>query len=725
MPERKEDSNKNWRYDTNYPGANLKRNPVGVAMPALVEAVGLDGRFVGSLRPFPGMADSTIHGIPAPGDGDWENGVHAAYGDEVASIANIVFTKYASVQKGVSKHTLSGLVIIGDSPAGYSGSGVAKALYFAYRDSEDNLQHVVCLDSFDRWKDYWPTELVSGSFDVTSQGRYIYLVVSGATGARTDGGNTFDHMSGKAGPWNRAYWWDFEINNWDRFNHDGGELDASGEPRGSRAVGYENQWQPRFLGTLPYRLLDTKYNEEGDGAWMDASDTAFEVEFVEEGSDVVNGNINYNFAAMLVSRKHRLRTPLRWHRAAFATDTTGRTLGWSLKKISQPWAYPSNADNAISDSSGEGGNFLSSWGIPHVDGVRLYRTTHLESTDSGYEDPANLKEPYELQGYLYLARAYEELPAVFPSVAAGDHPFSYSTLRVRHNTNPDTYPDDVVVNAPWDPALILQEQYDPYMDEWGPAPRMKKLISYNGILVGVTDIEAPINADTSWEEAEQRVEEFCWSSLATGEPENFPAANRVPVDEPAEKVLSLELVGGHVFGVSTGGVYRLTRSGTSMAVDNIATKVGGVSHYGQTGVGSSLFVLTRGGMKEFDGNTGEQKSVTVLDRIVQDDSEWAGSLASVQMEYDAALGALVLLNTSTREAYLLWENTGAVTKLEGCPWSWITSGPDVKVAGPRRVYWVTSSGVTHVVDVSREMGFRGYHLPGGLRGWNLRQRSRV
>jgi hypothetical protein len=119
-----------------------------------------------------------------------------------------------------------------------------------------------------------------------------------------------------------------------------------------------------------------------------------------------------------------------------------------------------------------------------------------------------------------------------------------------------------------------------------------------------------------------------------------------------------------------------------------------------------LFIVTSSGLKQIDGNTGAINSVTVLDRVLLDDSEWAGSLGAVHVEFDAKLGALILLNTTTKEAYLLWESTGAVTKLEDLPWAHLTAGPDVKTDGPTRAYWVTSTGLVHVIDGAREMAGR-------------------
>jgi len=131
-----------------------------------------------------------------------------------------------------------------------------------------------------------------------------------------------------------------------------------------------------------------------------------------------------------------------------------------------------------------------------------------------------------------------------------------------------------------------------------------------------------------------------------------------------------------------------------------------VSRYGAAGVGGSLFIVTPAGVKEIDGNTGEIRSLSIMDRIILDDSEWAGTLGSVSVVYDAKVGALVFLNTSKAEAYVLWEATGAVTKIVDAPWTFIAAGPDVLTDGPQRAFFITSTGAVHVIDGARQMGKR-------------------
>jgi hypothetical protein len=123
-------------------------------------------------------------------------------------------------------------------------------------------------------------------------------------------------------------------------------------------------------------------------------------------------------------------------------------------------------------------------------------------------------------------------------------------------------------------------------------------------------------------------------------------------------------------------------------------------------VDNVLFIVTKAGVKSIDGNSGAIKSISAMDRIICDDREWAGSLDSVILEYDATIGALIFLNTTEKEAVILWEATGAVTRVVDCPWAFLVGGPNVKTNGPQRAYFVMDDGTVSCIDGAREMGKR-------------------
>lgn len=642
MANRQLEDNNPWTYPTLMPNMDGKTNKHAVTLPNLVEAVGLDGRFMGALRPFPGMADVTVHGVPAPSGST-----------TISTISNIVLVKYVSIQKGTSGDVLKGLAILADNQG-----GTGKSLYFSYRDTSDNSTDVVELEDYDSWDDFKLTSY--DQYDITSLGRYIYVCISGDTTS------TVSQWSDKEPPYNKAYFWDYKTNSWDKF-----------------VTGFD----VRFMGLMPRRVLGHPLNEEDDGSYTgDSSDVMAAEVYGPTGHTTPGGE--YTYAVELVSRKHNLRSYLRLHtETALGTGNSG--LRFFIDEIQLP-VDGGGFTNQIKGNTHER-TCIINWGIPHVDGFRLWR--------SPLGDSGAPFDKYTPVGNLYLVDEYIEKGVYRPTSAL-------LSLQIDHDSIiGTTFNDD---KSSWfeDAGLTAQPQYNPFLHDFQAAPRFKRLQAYDGLLIGVTDVEEPADPDENWEDNEKVPEAIAWSTLIEDEPENFPADQQYRPDVAAERFLSLEPAGDHIFGITNSGIYKCTRSGSTLGINRLSFRMGGVSRFGQTGIGNTLFIVTKAGLKQIDGNTGTINSVSVLDRVLLDDGEWASTLGNVHVEFDATVGALILLNTSKEEAYILWESTGAVTKLEDIPWSYLASGPDVLSDGADRAYFVTSSAQVHCIDGAREMGKR-------------------
>jgi len=738
MPERRDDNNAYWTYKTTYPGADFKQNQAGVQHPQLVEATGTDGRFIGAIRPFPGMADSTIHGVPKP-----------EAGQTITSVSNIVYAKYVSVQKGATRHTLKGIAYIADNQL-----STGSAIYFAYRDSQDGTDDVVMLEDFKVWTDYTLDSLAE--YDITSNGKYIYFVCSGTTSSTPL--SKWDEMEP---PYNKAYFFDWRINDWDAFNRNG--------------TGFEN----RFMGIFPLRLLEGAFNEDAraerlrgiaaattdgsttidltgdtpDLSGVIAGDTItlrgttdgtnwirqLEIVSADNGLDTVltttappltatgmtwvikEANTldsedtmdfqvfgtaaapaadfrmpkgNYTGALELVSRKHNLRSYIRF-RTQFAAEGARSSLGFEVVRQKLP-NQVDGASGQINQLRGDAHTATCTlfWGIPHVDGYRFWRSQGDGATSGSNQDKYTLTNP------LHLLNAYLEKGVYQPTSSILIQNFEHVPVFAERGTfegNTKYFSDA---------GLVVQLKYDALDETFGAMPRAKLITNYTGLLVGVTDIAEPSTLEGDWEQADQRTEELFWSHTGKLEPENFPPENRYPPDDPSEKFLALEVAGDHCFAISTSSVYKLSRSGTPMAMNRILSRLGGVSRSAATGVGNILFLVTEAGVKSIDGNTGAVKSISAMDRIIMDDSEWAKSLANVHLEYDATVGALVFLNTTENECFILWEATGAITRLTDCPWVFLAGGNDVLTNGSQRAYFILSDGTVHCIDGAREMGKR-------------------
>lgn len=658
MPERQGDNNAPWVYFAVDPGMDLKTNPIAVEQPKLVESVGVDGRYVGAIRPFPGFADASVHGVPRPSGST-----------TVTSITNVEFARYVSVQKGISNNTLKGIVYLAQNQA-----ATGKAVYFAYRDSETGNGDVRMLEDFASWVDFKPTVL--HDYDFTSMGRYIYFSAS------ADTTTTVASVSGKEAPYNKAYFWDFKVNSWDTF-----------------VTGFSQ----RFMSILPDRILGVLINQPSVDVTQKSSTEAYETAQYVTGAagsgslyDLPTGN--YTFAAMLLSRKHNLRSKMR--RLQRNPIGSGSSLVWRIFRT----ALISGA-RQIQNSTGTDPSSAHAWGLSHWDGMRLYRSV----VDDLSDQIGSSAIVYSSVNPLHIQENYVE--RYLDGSLVDDETFKVAQDNITPLNPPNAYALSVGVrynSFMQDSALVQQDQYDPVLDDFGPAPRMKRIVAYDGMLVGVTDIREPTTLTKEWSEIERYPESIAWSIVTRypPEPENFPADHIYPLDDPAERVFVLEPAGDYLFAVTNAAVYRMVRSGAQLAINKLQYRMGGVSRFGAVGVGNTLFVLTKTGVKQIDGNTGEVAAVSALDRLIFDEGGWAASLTSVRMAYDAHAGCLILLNTSNKECVFLWEATGAVTKLEQCPWAYVTVGPDVLIDGPARAFFVTSTGDVHVIDANRTMGKR-------------------
>ena len=113
MPAKKPDVKPPFRYPFAIPAVNLGVEDSSIAPPYLAKAVGLDGRYLGSLRRFPGFR--VVRNIQDHLD---------------ANFTGIDRIWYTSIQKGASADVIRGFVVLADSP-----TATHKALYFAYYDT--------------------------------------------------------------------------------------------------------------------------------------------------------------------------------------------------------------------------------------------------------------------------------------------------------------------------------------------------------------------------------------------------------------------------------------------------------------------------------------------------------------------------------------------------------------------------------------------------------------
>jgi len=641
MPERECDDHAKWFYRPTFPGMDLRMSPGAIDPRMLAEATGIDGRNEGGLRVFPGFGGESVHGVPSP-----EVGVTA-----IEEINNIQKVWYASVRKGVSPDTLSGLVIFADNQ-----TDDGKALYFAYRDSSDGGTDVVQLEDFALWDDFKPTTFEQ--YDVSCLGRYLYFVNAGEIDS------TVSIVNATAPPYNKAYYWDFKINDWDR---------------------YVGGWQQRLMGLLPERCLVTSVNTDRIGDPTDIFDMGL------SGDDKPLPPGQYTFGCELVSQKHNLRSFMR--RRTYDLPSAAYSIRYVMNNLWLPENNPTPGYHQLLRQVSNGQTAPLHWGIGHVDGFRLWRTPR---NDTGVT--AGKYRPVQR---LYEYRPYEPLNAQPSGTGIA---FWYFKIQ-NEDAEIDAYTREI--EHVDDDGLYTNDEYSAEHHDFGAAPRMKRLLGFDNMLIGVTDQASPDDTglDEAWTKQDRVPESIVWSAIHLDEPENFPVLNYEPLNDPSERVLNLYPGSSAAFALTNKSVYRIARAGTGVSITRIVNGISAMSQDGAVAAGDTLYVLTATGVKEVDGLTNEVRNVKLVNRLIIDDRQWGKTLSDVKMGYDSFAGALILLNTDQKEMVILWEATGAVTRVVNCPWTFVTSGQDVLSDGVgQRCYLVTSSGVINVIDAFRESG---------------------
>lgn len=723
MPQINDDPRGREIYEFTGAGVDLRQDRSKVRLPDLVESIGTDGRFLGAIRPFPGFIGASVHGIPDPSP----------------ALSNIRLVKYAAIRKGLGNGILRGIVYLADNTQDKTVVGAGAASDYSWTAStqggHENSYFMVLKN---------PGAKAHPHLDVSAL--MTHLVINGVATVAT---GTFSGTPLTAGQWGLGHLSNDEAALGGTFTtvyyrHDAGGTDPDTLADGYLKIRmpgwgvYFSYWDSALssavtvaiddFSMLENSLLGTSLDEydfacndryiylvtgkrPSRAYWYDFAYTSWqttnnEIENRYMGtystdsldafpkayypnrvtvSTAVDTPVfpdgSYQGALELVSRKHNIRSLI-------AIDSVTVSGGASVltyavgDKAQMPYYTVSGSDYLdgrwISDS-------VTYWGMQHWDTLRIWRT--LKQDTSGI---TGLDLP--IYGTLFLEREQNfALNSISGSELEG-LVFDMGTLAT-FKLNPYTV----------DTALAQTlSSYDPYLHEVGRVPESKRIACLDGMTVVVARPFVFSDTEKEWSYTGSLSECIMYSSLVMGEVENFPVSNVWRPSRPGEVFHALRPVGDYIAAIGSAGVYRLLQNGTEMAGTTLARGVGGVSRWGNTSIGASLFFISKSGLKEVDMNTGSIRSLATVDRMIFDDRQWRDSLANVHMAYDAEAGVIILLNTTEHECIFLWESTGAVTTLVDCPWTFLTEGPDAKTGGTQRAYFVTDDGRVHAIDAGRE-----------------------
>ena len=153
-----EKSKFSFQYTVMNAALDMRRHRSVVAPGLLTKAVGVDGRFSGAVRRFPGMARL----------GRITFGTNGKLGGTGTALIDVAFFKHVSIQKGDTADQLRGFIIVA-RPTGTATWDTE----FHYYDTNDSAwhQYVITATDFQNM-----TAAEAAQVDVTTHGKFAYLV---------------------------------------------------------------------------------------------------------------------------------------------------------------------------------------------------------------------------------------------------------------------------------------------------------------------------------------------------------------------------------------------------------------------------------------------------------------------------------------------------------------------------------------------------------------------
>jgi len=232
--------------------------------------------------------------------------------------------------------------------------------------------------------------------------------------------------------------------------------------------------------------------------------------------------------------------------------------------------------------------------------------------------------------------------------------------------------------------------YDPEWDDPGaPRPTGDRIAMMGAVTVMRPDPSA----------GSEELGETWWSRTDKKAAETFPADNVYRPPTLSDRPLTYISAGSVVYGLAPSRVYRFARSGTAMAVHEVAVGYGIVGRYAACAVGTDVAYVSHAGLVMLSGATGQVTTVGALDRLIQTD--WAKQRSDLVLVYDSELMALFILNPAIEEAVVLWGSTNTVSRLKDMRFIAAVSSPVPSTGGPKRAHFLTPEGRVFRVNADR------------------------
>lgn len=233
--------------------------------------------------------------------------------------------------------------------------------------------------------------------------------------------------------------------------------------------------------------------------------------------------------------------------------------------------------------------------------------------------------------------------------------------------------------------------YDPEWDDPGaPRPTGDRIAMMGAVTVMRPDPSA----------GSEELGEVWWSRTDKKAAETFPADNVYRPPTLSDRIETFVQAGSVIYGLAPSRAYRFARTGTAMAVHEVAVGYGIVGRYAACPVGMDVAYVTPSGLVVLNGTTGQVTTVGALDQVIRE--EWADDHASLSVGYDAKAGVLFVLNPVREEAMAVWGSTNCVSRLKDMDFKFMTVGPDPVEGGPDRAWFLSATGAIFCMNTARD-----------------------
>jgi hypothetical protein len=248
----------------------------------------------------------------------------------------------------------------------------------------------------------------------------------------------------------------------------------------------------------------------------------------------------------------------------------------------------------------------------------------------------------------------------------------------------------VTIGTILDEALPFQTQYDPEKDIVSSPPASGTILRYQGLTFMAQSKATRGGVDT------------LFSSVEHNSAEYFTTYNDRRGNMKEGRPLRYLLAGDGMFILSSSAIVHVFRSSSSGSIQFtvLHQERGLAGKEAAHTVGNSVLMVSGPGLILLNGADGSMGQISSVDRLFFDD--WVGDLSTIKSGYDSVTNTSYFLHPADMEVLQISHSTQSSSMLEGANFVGVSSGPHPVTMTDVRAYFITSTGVIVVPDVSKE-----------------------